>query len=74
MTDRTLHAEIRTRIKSELGGRPWSWLAQASGVPPWTLSNQVNRPRFSLDVLARIAVALEKDLRDLLPSCSKSDR
>jgi hypothetical protein len=68
MANRDVHAEIRSRIEAELGERTWSWLAQASGAPPSTLSNQVNRPRFTLDVPVRIAGALEKDLSHFLPA------
>ena len=73
MLNKDLHAEIRSRIKTELGVRTWSWLAQASGVPPSTLSNQVNRPRFTLDVLVRIADALGKNLSHFLPNLPLSD-
>jgi len=65
-----LHAEIRSRIEAELGERTWSWLAQASGIPASTLSNQINRPRFSLDVVSRIADALGKDITYFVPVSS----
>ncbi len=45
-SSRRLHGAIRRRIEAYLSGRTWSWLADASGVPQSTLSNQVNRPRF----------------------------
>lgn len=64
---RELHLEILSRIEAELGGRTWGWLAQASAIPQSTLSNQINRPRFTLDVLERIAEALGVDLVKLLP-------
>lgn len=65
---RELHFQIRSQIETELGERTWGWLAQASGVPASTLSNQVNRPKFSLDVLSRIADALGKDITYFFPA------
>jgi lambda repressor-like predicted transcriptional regulator len=67
MMDRDLHTQIRANIERELSGRTWSSLARNSGVPASTLSNQRSRPCFSLDVLARVAKTLGKDLVDLIP-------
>lgn len=67
------HVEIRTRIETMLRGRTWRWLAQASGVPPSTLSNQLARPKFTIDVLYRLAEALECQAIDLLPCHGDSE-
>ena len=68
MANRNLHHQIRSNIEHELDGRTWSWLAEKSGVPASTLSNQRSRPHFSLDVLTKVAEALGKNLIDLLPA------
>ena len=72
-TDREIHEYVRDRIRQALGGRSWAWLAQASGVPASTLSNQVNRPKFSLGVLVRIARALDHDPAYFLPVSGNDD-
>lgn len=61
LSSRRLHEHIRDRIKSALYGRPVKWLAKEAGVPQSTLARQMARPKFSLDVLLRVARTLEKD-------------
>lgn len=61
-TNRLLHKRILMQIERALAGRSWAWLSHASGVPASTLSNQVTRPKFTLDVLQRIAVALDRPI------------
>jgi hypothetical protein len=68
MADRNLHIQIRANIERELEGRTWSWLAENSGIPASTLSNQRSRPHFSLDVISKVAEALGADLLDLIPT------
>lgn len=67
MRDRELHAHIKRRIQRELRGRSWSWLADASGIPQSTLAGQSARPKFSLDVLVRIAATLGRSPSYFLP-------
>ena len=55
MFDPSLHQFIKKRIEASLSGRTVKWLAEASGVPQSTLSTQFARPKFSIDVLARVA-------------------
>lgn len=64
---RQFHARIRTRIELALGARSWSWLSRTAGVPQSTLASQSAKPKFSVDVLLRIAMALEKDVTYFLP-------
>jgi len=66
-TGRALHLFVRSRIELALGPRPWKWLAAESGVATSTLSSQVNRPKFSLDTLVRIAAALDRPIAYFLP-------
>ncbi len=66
MANRNLHHQIRANIEHALDGRTWSWLAEKSGVPASTLSNQRSRPCFSLEVLSKVAEALGTDLVGLL--------
>jgi len=63
---RSIHVLALGRIESALNGRPWSWLSEKSGVPQSTLSAQINRPKFTVDVLVAIADALEMSVADLL--------
>lgn len=70
MRGRELHDHIRRQIERRLGGRSWTWLAEESGVPRTTLASQSKRPKFSVDVLLRVATALDQDVTDLLPEVS----
>jgi len=63
---RALHLHIRTTVELALGDRSWKWLAHQIGVPQSTLSGQVSKPKFSLDVVWRMARVLDLDLQDLL--------
>lgn len=63
---RELHVQVRRNIESALDGRSWSWLAGEIGVPQSTLAGQVCKPRFSLEVVWRIARVLDLDLNELL--------
>jgi predicted transcriptional regulator len=74
MYDRETHQQIRQRIEKELGGRTWSWLAKVTGIPPSTLSNQVNRPRFTLEVIRRVGKALDLDFSDVLQVHQSGER
>lgn len=67
MRGRTLHLYVRERILSVLGDRPLKWLASSAGVPTSTLSAQLLRPKFSLEVVVRVADALGLDPCELLP-------
>jgi CI repressor-like protein len=67
MHGRELHEHILAQIEHRLGHRSWKWLAEQSGVPRTTLITQADRPRFSVDVLVRIAGALERDVEYFLP-------
>jgi len=67
VTGRALHQHVKDRINEVLGRRPQSWLADEAGVPQSTLSGQMNRLRFSLDVLVRVAAALDRHVADFLP-------
>jgi hypothetical protein len=67
LTGRRLHEHIRARIEVAMAGRPLTWLVESSGVPQSTLSGQMLRSKFSLEVLLRVAEALEKDLAFFLP-------
>lgn len=64
---RELHRFVRAQVIRRLGSRTWKWLAHRSGIPPSTLSSQVSRPKFSLEVVVRIAHALGEDPASLLP-------
>jgi phosphohistidine phosphatase SixA len=44
------------------------WLAEEAGVPRTTLVSQVRRGRFSLEVLVRVADALDAGVSDFIPS------
>lgn len=67
VNSRCLHDHIKAKILSALSGRPLSWLAEKSGVPQSTLSTQMLRPKFSLEVLLKVSAALERDITDFLP-------
>jgi hypothetical protein len=71
-SNRRLHAQVRERIERALCGRSVSWLAAASGVPQSTLASQMAKPKFSLDVLVRVARALEEDLAYFLSTEQKT--
>lgn len=63
---RAIHAHAKRQISVALGNRSWSWLADQIGVPQSTLAGQVGKPKFSLEVIWRIAQVLELDLHELL--------
>ena len=65
--NRHMHEYIRARVKAALSGRTLKWLADESKVPQSTLSVQMLKPKFSLDVLARISRALGEDIVYFLP-------
>lgn len=64
---RDLHEYIRGQIEERLGRRTWTWLAEQAGIPQSTLATQLAKPKFSVDVLVRIAEALEIRLGELFP-------
>lgn len=63
---RALHVNLKSRIEAALGERSWKWLADQIGVPQSTLASQVCKPKFSLEVVWRIARVLRLDLQELL--------
>lgn len=63
---RTVHARILASVERALGERSWQWLSEQAGIPQSTLSTQVGKPKFSLDVLYRICCALDLDLSEVL--------
>ena len=65
--DRAVHIFIRGELDRRRKGRTWSALAEEADIPQSTLSNQLSRPRFSVDVLVRLARVLDISVRDLLP-------
>lgn len=65
---KSTHEGIRRRIEMLLDGRSWTWLAAKAGIPQSTLATQAGKPRFSVDVLLRVAHALDVDLVDLMPA------
>jgi hypothetical protein len=70
MKGRELHEYIRVQIERRLGDRSWSWLAEQAGVARSTLASQRARPKFSIEVLVRVAGALNQELTALLPTAS----
>lgn len=62
-----LHLEIRRRIETKVGFRSIRQLARDAGIPYSTLHQQITECRFSLEVLWRLADALQVDARDLIP-------
>jgi hypothetical protein len=70
---RELHTHIRMRIELGLGNRSWSWLSRTAGVPQSTLASQAGKPKFSVQVLLRVASALEKDVNYFLPDEMRQD-
>ena len=69
---RELHRHVLMRIELALGERSWSWLARETGVPQSTLASQLARPKFSLDILVRVASALDRDVSYFLPRSNES--
>ena len=67
MNGKELHEHLLGRIEFALDGRTWSWLARKSGLPKSTLHTQSAVPRFSIEVLARVAVALRRDIGWFFP-------
>lgn len=65
---RDIHQHLLDRLNELRGARTWSALAEEADIPQSTLSNQVSRPRFSIDVVARLAYALEVPVAELFPS------
>lgn len=63
---RALHVHLKRRIEAALGDRSWKWLADQIGVPQSTLASQVCKPKFSLEVVWRIARVLRLDIQELL--------
>jgi len=74
MRGRELHAHIRDEIARHLGRRSWSWLAREAGVPRSTLITQASRPKFSVEVLVRVADALGHEVSSFLPDPDASAR
>ena len=64
---RRVHEHIRTQIEGALCGRSVKWLAEEGGVSQSTLTAQMARPKFSLDVLLKVAPALREDIAYFLP-------
>ena len=70
---RELHTHIRMRIELGLGDRSWSWLSRAADVPQSTLASQAAKPKFSVQVLLRVASALERDVNYFLPDTMRTE-
>lgn len=68
MRGRELHEFILAQVERRLGPRSWAWLAREADVPRSTLMTQKGRPKFSVDVVASVADALDCELSDLVPS------
>lgn len=68
VTGWALHEHVRRRIEEVLGRRSQSWLAEEAGVAQSTLSSQMNGSKISLDVLVRVAAALDRHIADFLPA------
>ena len=68
MQGRQLHEFILTQIERRLGDRTWAWLARDAQVPRSTLMTQKGRPKFSVEVILRVAGSLDCAIEDLLPS------
>lgn len=64
---RQLHGYILMRVQLALGRRSWSWLARQAGVAQSTLASQAAKPKFSIEVLVRIARALDRPIAYFLP-------
>lgn len=60
--DRELHTPIKGRLEKALAGRPQKWLAEQTGVPTSTLSAQLGKPNFTLEVLRACATVLDIEL------------
>lgn len=63
---RVLHSRVKEKIGKALGDRSWKWPAMQIGVPQSTLASQASKPKFSLEVVGRIACVLDLDLNELL--------
>jgi hypothetical protein len=63
-----LHHHIRRTLEQALGARSWNWLARTSGVAQSTLASQLSRPKFSVEVLWRVCLALDLEFGELLPT------
>jgi transcriptional regulator with XRE-family HTH domain len=70
---RQLHGHILMRVQLALGRRSWSWLAREAGVPQSTLASQAAKPKFSVEVLVRIATALDRPITYFLPGPEAND-
>ena len=68
-----LHGHILRQIELALGRRSWNWLARESSVAQSTLATQAGKPKFSVDVLLRIAEALDKDVGYFLPEVARGE-
>lgn len=74
MTSRELHEHILRRVEHRLNGRSWAWLSRETGIPRSTLVTQAGHPKFSVEVLVKVASALERDPGFFLPPARTPSR
>jgi DNA-binding Xre family transcriptional regulator len=76
MRNTTYHQQVAEEVRVQLARKSLSqdWLANATGIPPGTLSKRLRGtpPAFRLNELACIADALNLDVRDLLPPIAEA--
>lgn len=70
---REIHANVRSKIVHALRGRSWNWLAERSRVPQSTLARQAAHPKFSVEVLWRVAQVLDVDIGYFFPTGRERD-
>jgi hypothetical protein len=71
---RTLHEYVLAQVGRRLGGRSWAWLAREAEVPRSTLMTQKARPKFTVEVVVRVADALRCEVGDLMPRPTSVER
>lgn len=65
MRGRSLHRHIAAVLERARGKRTWTSLAAETGIPQSTLSSQVTKPKFSIETVYLLMLALEVDPRDV---------
>lgn len=73
MGRRQLHLRIRRYIERAMAGMSLRQLADRSSVPYATLHDQMSKPRFSVEVLAKVSRVLDLDVRVLLDPTALDD-
>ena len=72
MRGRELHEFILDQIERRLHGRSWAWLAREADLPRSTLMTQKRLPKFSVEVVVRVAETLECGFEDLVSRRSEA--